>query len=116
MVSRVWRSILPTDASGCWMAAICEVEPITIGRLVDRLEASGFLERRLDPSDRRIRRLHLLPAAKPILAEIQRYKTETFDELTDGLDEETCEIVTNALLHIKNKLTDPAPKLAAAGE
>jgi DNA-binding MarR family transcriptional regulator len=98
------------------MAAICEVEPITIGRLVDRLEASGFLERRLDPSDRRIRRLHLLPAAKPILAEIQRYKTETFDELTDGLDEETCEIVTNALLHIKNKLTDPAPKLAAAGE
>src|SRR3984957_12067292 len=54
------------------MAVICEVEPITIGRLVDRLEARGLLERRSDPSDRRIRRLHLLPAAAPILEEIQR--------------------------------------------
>ena len=42
------------------MAGLCEVEPITVGRLVDRLEARGLLERRLDPADRRIRRLHLL--------------------------------------------------------
>src|SRR5665213_934822 len=52
------------------MAAICEVEPITVARLVDRLEARGLVERRSDPSDRRIRRLHLLPAAKPILETI----------------------------------------------
>src|ERR1700761_9436889 len=45
------------------MAAICEVEPITIGRLVDRLEARGLIERRPDPTDRRINRLHLLPAS-----------------------------------------------------
>src|SRR6202050_371103 len=45
------------------LAAICEVEPITVGRLVDRLEARGFLERRPDPADRRVRRLHLLPAS-----------------------------------------------------
>src|SRR5580704_7519129 len=53
------------------MAALCEVEPITIGRLVDRLETRGLLERRADPGDRRIRRLHLLPASEPILAEMQ---------------------------------------------
>jgi len=35
------------------------------GPLVDRLETRGLLERRLDPADRRIRRLHLLPAAEP---------------------------------------------------
>src|SRR5580692_4949309 len=52
------------------MAAICEVEPITVGRLIDRLEARGFVERRADPADRRIRRLHLLPAAKPLLEDI----------------------------------------------
>ena len=46
------------------MAGLCEVEPITVGRLVDRLEARGLLERRLDPADRRIRRLHLLPACR----------------------------------------------------
>jgi DNA-binding MarR family transcriptional regulator len=99
------------------MAGLCEVEPITVGRLVDRLEARGLLERRLDPSDRRIRRLHLLPASEPILKEIQRYKDEMFREITDGLDEATVEIVTDALLKMKTRLTmEPAPKVAMAGE
>jgi DNA-binding MarR family transcriptional regulator len=99
------------------MAGLCEVEPITVGRLVDRLEARGLLERRLDPSDRRIRRLHLLPASEPILKEIQRYKDELFREITEGLDEATVELVTDALLQMKTQLTmEPAAKVAAAGE
>jgi MarR family transcriptional regulator, transcriptional regulator for hemolysin len=99
------------------MAGLCEVEPITVGRLVDRLEARGLLERRLDPSDRRIRRLHLLPASEPILKEIQRYKQELFREVTEGLDEATVELVTSALLKMKSQLTmEPAAKIAAAGE
>lgn len=99
------------------MAAVCEVEPITVGRLVDRLEARGLLERRLDPADRRIRRLHLLPVAEPILKEIGRYKDELFRDVTAGLDEETLEIVTNALLHMKGQLTaEPQARVPAAGE
>ena len=99
------------------MAGLCEVEPITIGRLVDRLEARGLLERRLDPADRRIRRLHLLPASEPILKEIQRYKNELFREVTEGLDEATVDLVTSALLKMKTQLTmEPAAKIAAAGE
>src|SRR5262249_33137425 len=99
------------------MAGLCEVEPITVGRLVDRLEARGLLERRLDPADRRIRRLHLLPAAEPILKEIQRYKDELFREVTADLDEQTVELVTKALLKMKTQLTMESPaKVAAAGE
>lgn len=52
------------------LAEILEVEPITVGRLVDRLEARGLVERRADPNDRRVWRLHLTPAAAPVLAEI----------------------------------------------
>jgi DNA-binding MarR family transcriptional regulator len=99
------------------MASVCEVEPITVGRLVDRLEARGLLERRLDPSDRRIRRQHLLPAAEPILKEIQHYKDGLLREITDGLDPKTIEIVTQALLHMKAQLTQEQPRVrAAAGE
>ena len=99
------------------MAGLCEVEPITVGRLVDRLEARGLLERRLDPADRRIRRLHLLPAAEPILQEIQRYKDELFREITEDLDPQTVEIVTDALLKMKVRITqEPAAKLPLAGE
>jgi DNA-binding MarR family transcriptional regulator len=71
----------------------------------------------LDPSDRRIRRLHLLPAAEPILKEIQRYKEELFREITGDLDQPTVELVTAALLKMKTKLTMESPaKAAAAGE
>jgi MarR family transcriptional regulator for hemolysin len=99
------------------MAALCEVEPITVGRLVDRLEARGLLERRLDPADRRIRRLHLLPASEPILTEIFRYKNDLFAGITEGIDAATLEVVTDALLHMKTQLTmEPAARPAAAGE
>lgn len=101
------------------MAGLCEVEPITVGRLVDRLEANGLVERRLDPADRRIRRLHLLPASRPILDEIHRYKDGLFAGITEGLDPAVLEAVTNALLHIKQRLAEPparASAKAAAGE
>ena len=54
------------------MASLLEVEPISVGRLIDRLEARGLVERRPDPSDRRVWRLHLLPSAQPILDEISK--------------------------------------------
>jgi MarR family transcriptional regulator for hemolysin len=100
------------------LATICEVEPITIGRLVDRLEARGMLERRADPSDRRIRRLHLLPASDPIIKEIFRYKAQLHREITGGLDEAACNALTDGLLRIKEQLNTDANGAdhAAAGE
>jgi DNA-binding MarR family transcriptional regulator len=100
------------------MASICEVEPITVGRLVDRLETRGLIERRPDPADRRVRRLHLLPPAKPILADIHAYKAELTDFVANGLDPRDVEILVNVLLHMKTKLTTEAAhdKHVAAGE
>lgn len=101
------------------MAAICEVEPITVGRLVDRLEARGLVERRNDPSDRRIRRLHLLPAAKPILEAITRERETMNERITEGLDQKTRDIVIDALLTMKENLTNEATSgddLVQAGE
>ncbi|HEY2071828.1 MAG TPA: MarR family transcriptional regulator [Rhizomicrobium sp.] len=97
------------------MAAICEVEPITVGRLIDRLETRGFVERRADPSDRRIRRLHLLPAAQPILDEISSCKDEIHEEIVAGLEDHQRKELVDALLQIKDNLTAD-PKLVMAGE
>jgi MarR family transcriptional regulator for hemolysin len=101
------------------LATICEVEPITVGRLVDRLEARGMVERRADPTDRRVRRLHLLPASEPIITEIAQYREGLDAEITEGLFGPAREALVDALLHIKTKLaaepTDGA-KLAMAGE
>jgi MarR family transcriptional regulator for hemolysin len=99
------------------MAALCEVEPITVGRLVDRLEARGLIERRPDPSDRRVRRLHLLPAAQPMLTKIEAYKDEMMDWLIGELEPKSIETLVHVLTHMKTKLVleAAAGKVAAAG-
>jgi len=53
------------------LAAWLEVEAITAGRMVDRLEKAGLVERRADPADRRAWRLHLTKAAEPLLGQLQ---------------------------------------------
>jgi MarR family transcriptional regulator for hemolysin len=101
------------------LAAICEVEPITVARLVDRLEARGLVERRADPNDRRVRRLHLLPAAKPILETIASARGYMNERITEGLDEKARETLIDALLVIKENLANETltgDPLVQAGE
>jgi MarR family transcriptional regulator, transcriptional regulator for hemolysin len=90
------------------MAAIVEVEPITIARLVDRLEARGLVERKADPRDRRVWRLHLKPAATPILRDIAKYRTELHDLITAGMDPAMQKTITDGLLQMKANLAAEA--------
>ena len=68
------------------LAEVLEVEPITVARLVDRLEARGMVERRGDPTDRRCWRLHLTDASRPLMSEIDRQLNELAAIAVDGID------------------------------
>ena len=48
-----------------------DVEPITAGRIVDRLEEAGLVERRRDPVDRRSWRLFLTDKADPLIERLK---------------------------------------------
>lgn len=100
------------------LAAILEVEPITVARLIDRLEAAGFVERRPDVSDRRMHRLHLQPAAEPVLKEIAAFKAWSTAQFKAGIPEEDWNAAYRVLLHIKNKLLKEIAEgpMAEAGE
>ena len=87
------------------MAAILEVEPITVCRLVDRLEARGFLERRADASDRRIKRLHLLPASASVLKEIAICRADLHAFITEGIAPATLDVMTDGLQQMRANLT-----------
>jgi DNA-binding MarR family transcriptional regulator len=86
------------------LAEIVEVEPMTIARLIDRLEARGLVERRKDPNDRRIHRLHLKPKANPILREINEYLAELEMIMVDGVEQRTFNATLSALNKIKANL------------
>lgn len=94
-VSRAqWRVLIAlARAEGINQAGLAErldVETITVGRMVDRLEEAGLVERRADPADRRAWRLFLTPRAHPILAELQAVAVGVRAEMLAGLsvDEE----------------------------
>ena len=90
------------------LSEFLEVEPITVARLIDRLERRGMVERRPDPKDRRIWRLHLCQPAYGVLREIDYQREQMRTLLTSGLDEATIDTMTEALLTMKLTLVHEA--------
>ncbi len=100
------------------LAQICEIEPIGIARLADRLEARGLIKRQRDPDDRRIKRLYLTPGAGPLLDEIGTYRTQMMAEAAQGMSEETIAAIMDGLFRMKANLSgrEPMPvRLRSAG-
>lgn len=87
------------------LALMMEVEPITVGRLVDRLEGHGLVERLPDEHDRRVWRLHLLPAAEPLLAELAELRDGIAAMIGAGIDETTAETMRLGLTRVKANVT-----------
>ncbi len=96
------------------LADILEVEPITLARMVDRLEAAGFVERRLDPADRRLKRLHLLPAAAPVLEQMRQLGAATREEALNNISVADRERVIDVLRAMKINLLGLEPPCDAA--
>jgi DNA-binding MarR family transcriptional regulator len=88
------------------LAALIEVEPITVGRLVDRLERRNMVERRPDATDRRIWRLHLKPEAEPMLKEIAKARAELNAMMIAGLPQKDLDTTIDCLLQMKANMTD----------
>ncbi len=86
------------------LSEFLEVEPITVARLIDRLEARGMVERRPDPRDRRIWRLHLQPPAQAVMREIDDQRADMTRSVTAGISEHSIEIMTEALMRMKATL------------
>ncbi len=86
------------------LAEILEVEPISVARLIDRLEERGMVERRDDPHDRRIWRLHLLPPARPIIDHLAHERAEMQRMLAAGLDDDAMRVTKASLIRMKANL------------
>lgn len=86
------------------LSELLEVEPITVARLVDRLETHGMVERRPDPRDRRIWRLHLLPAATATLREIHLQRQAMAQLITTGVSPDMVCAMKDGLRRMKATL------------
>ena len=95
------------------LADLLEIRPMTLVRQVDRMEDSGWIERRPDPTDRRARRLFLTEKARPVLDSIWDVSTKTQSEAFSRLsDDETARLIAllrRVLGTLAERLTVPNP-------
>jgi MarR family transcriptional regulator, transcriptional regulator for hemolysin len=88
------------------LAELLEIEAITLMRLIDKLETMGLIERRPHPSDRRIRTLHLLPAARPKLEQVRELGDITRGEALAGIPQADKQRLLRTLQILKTNLAE----------
>lgn len=86
------------------LAEVLEVETVTLGRHIDRLEESGWLERRRDPSDRRVWRLHLAEKSRPMIDRLTDLSSEVREFALTGLSKLDRDHLIETLLTMKDNL------------
>jgi MarR family transcriptional regulator, transcriptional regulator for hemolysin len=87
------------------LAELLEIEPITLGRIVDKLETLGLIERHPHPTDRRTWLLHLVEAARPKLEQIRELGDVTHEEALAGVSEDDRQHLLKTLQALKENLT-----------
>ncbi len=86
------------------LAEQLEMEPIAIGRVIDRLQKAGFVERRADPADRRAWRLYLTPRAHGVVDDMEQISTELLREAQRGVSAAEMKAMMSTLTRMKNNL------------
>jgi len=100
-----WLGQAGDGVSQAALAELAGVEPPTLVRVIDQLEAQGLVERRTNPADRRVNLLHLTPAARPLVAEIEAEAERLRVELLDGLSYDEYQTALSVMEKLREKLS-----------
>jgi DNA-binding MarR family transcriptional regulator len=86
------------------LAQELDLEPIAVGRVIDRLQAAGFIERRADPGDRRCWRLHLAAKSEAVMSDMKRIADELREEVLAGVSAEDLATTMRVMATVKETL------------
>jgi MarR family transcriptional regulator, transcriptional regulator for hemolysin len=103
-----WRTVLhlsrgPADISQAELASRMNIEAPTMARLLDRLAADGWVERRAAVNDRRIKTIHLLAKASSVIREINRTMNATRHDVLSGISPTQLRACLKTLQHIHSR-------------
>nr|WP_176392185.1 MarR family transcriptional regulator [Sphingomonas sp. CDS-1] len=98
------------------LARLMEVGKVTVGGLVDRLEASGHVERRADATDRRAKRVFITERGFEVIHLMVKVSSDVNQRILSGLTAQEVEGAEKVLSIVKKNLKEVlAEKLAANG-
>jgi DNA-binding MarR family transcriptional regulator len=98
------------------LADMLDIEPITLSRIIDRLEESGLVERLSDPTDRRAWRLHVTAKARPLIEKLRGIADEMLAEAFAGIDPKDIEITRQVLGRMRENASRVAPLNRASNQ
>ena len=93
------------------LAELMEMQPITLTRLIDKLCDNGWIERRGDETDRRVNRLYLKDAARPLLAKLAGLKSELTATALEGITPDDAQRLMTQLEDIKENVRNALQSL-----
>ncbi|WP_316177651.1 MULTISPECIES: MarR family transcriptional regulator [unclassified Bradyrhizobium] len=93
------------------LAEQMEMQPITLTRLIDKLAEAGLIERRGDDTDRRVNRLYLKKAARPLLAKLAVLRGDLTDTALQGISADDAERLMTHLEAIKENVRNALQSL-----
>ncbi len=91
------------------LAELLEVEPITLGRMIDRLQEAELVERRADPADRRAWRIFLTGKGEGLLDQLRPFGRDTLALALEGVSEAEREQFLATLARVRSNLSRKSP-------
>jgi DNA-binding MarR family transcriptional regulator len=88
------------------LAELLEIEPISVSRLLDRMEEGGWIERRQDANDRRVRMIFPTAKSREAFAKVKSMAGEVYEEALAGLPAQLRRATIEGLTAIVNNLSD----------
>jgi DNA-binding MarR family transcriptional regulator len=98
------------------LADMLDVEPITLSRIIDRLQEAGLVERVADPADRRAWRLQVTDKAQPLIAKLRKLAEVLVDEAFAGISPDEIATMRINLQKIRDNLIAAQCEAKAANQ
>jgi DNA-binding MarR family transcriptional regulator len=99
----LFKLTLKPDLRQTDLADLLDIEPITLTRIIDRLQEAGLVERTPDPSDRRAWRLQVTAKAQPVVGKLRAIADEMTAEAFAGIDAHDIEVTRKVLAQVRER-------------
>jgi len=86
------------------LADMLDVEPITLSRIIDRLEEAGHVDRTPDPADRRAWRLQVTAQAQPLVEKLRELAEQLVAEAFADINPSDLNVMRGTLSKIRENL------------
>lgn len=87
------------------LADILEVGKASLGTVIERLDAGGWIERRPDPSDKRAKRIYLARSSHQLLERMGEFERDFNEKILSSLTARERQVLTRLLSTVKESLS-----------